>query len=133
MKRLLKIIVLILMCLFAAGVLFVLIFNMGMNQIKKIEIKDIDLSKIKDGEYFGEYGSGRWQYQVKVVLSDGRIKTIEILNQKSGFIDMSMYKQVNDQVINRILERQSLRIDAITGATINTKALLKAIENALVK
>lgn len=133
MKRLLKIIMLILLCFFVAGTLFVLIFNKGMNQIKKIEIKNIDLSKIEDGEYFGKYGSGRWQYEVKVVVSNREIKAIEILNQKSGFIDMNMYKQVNDEVINRILKKQSLRIDVVTGATINTKALLKAIENALAK
>lgn len=104
-----------------------------MGQVMKIEITDIDLSKISDGEYFGKFESGRWQYYVKVFVSNGEIKNVEVLNDKCGFIDMDKYDEVNIQMISRVLERQSLRIDAVTGATINTKALLKAIENALVK
>jgi uncharacterized protein with FMN-binding domain len=104
-----------------------------MNQIKKIEIKDIDLSQIKDGEYLGQYASGRWQYMVRVIVSGGEIKNIEILNEKSGFIGMNAYKQLNDEVISRVLKNQSLKIDAVTGATVSTKALLKALENALTK
>ncbi|MFN3284351.1 MAG: FMN-binding protein [Pseudothermotoga sp.] len=132
MKRFLRFAALILICLFIVVLLFALIFLRGMGDVMKIEITDIDLSKISDGEYFGKFESGRWQYYVKVFVSNREIKNVEILNDKCGFIDMDKYDDVNIQVISRVLERQSLRIDAVTVATINTKALLKAIENALV-
>lgn len=133
MKRFFKIFIVVMICILVFATLFMLIFNRGMNQIKKIEIKDIDLSQIKDGEYLGQYANGRWQYVVGVIVSGGKIKSIEILNEKSGFVDMNMYKQVNDEVISRVLKNQSLKVDVVTGATVNTKALLKALENALAK
>lgn len=131
MKRFLKILILIFVPLFIAAILFVLIFIRGMDQIKKAEVGDLDLSKIQDGEYFGKFESGRWQYDVRVVISGGEIRSVEILNDKCGFIEMIRYKEINNEVINRILKRQSLKIDTVTGATINTKALLKAVEKAL--
>ncbi|MFN4191271.1 MAG: hypothetical protein ACK4E2_09760, partial [Pseudothermotoga sp.] len=118
MKRFLRSVALILICLFIVVLLFALIFLRGMGQVMKIEITDIDLSKISDGEYLGEFESGRWQYYVKVFVSNGEIKNVEVLNDKCGFIDMDKYDEVNIQVISRVLERQSLRIDAVTGATI---------------
>ncbi|GAB4306926.1 FMN-binding protein [Pseudothermotoga elfii] len=133
MRRFFKIVIMVIVCVLISATLFVLIFNRGMNQIKKIEIKDIDLSQIKDGEYLGQYASGRWHYMVRVIVSGGEIKNIEILNEKSGFIGMNAYKQLNDEVISRVLKNQSLKIDAVTGATVSTKALLKALENALTK
>lgn len=132
MKRFFKIFIVVMICILVFATLFMLIFNRGMNQIKKIEIKDIDLSQIKDGEYLGQYANGRWQYVVRVIVSGGKIKSIEILNEKSGFVE-NMYKKVNDEVISRVLKNQSLKVDVVTGATVNTKALLKALENALTK
>lgn len=56
-----------------------------------------------------------------------------IFIQKSGFIDMSLYREVNESIISRVVENQSLKVDVVTGATITSKALLRAIENALEK
>ncbi|HOJ88400.1 MAG TPA: FMN-binding protein [Pseudothermotoga sp.] len=133
MKSFFKIAAVVLICLIVAVVLFFLIFNKGMNQIREIQIKDIDFTKIEDGQYSGQYANGRWQYVVRVTVSAGRVTNVEILNEKSGFIDMKMYKQVNDEIISRILKSQSLKVDAVTGATVTSKALLKAVENALTK
>ncbi len=35
------------------------------------------------------------------------------------------------QIINTIIESQSLQVDAVSGATLTTKAYVKAVENAL--
>lgn len=46
---------------------------------------------------------------------------------------MSLYREVNESIISRVVENQSLKVDVVTGATVTSKALLKAIENALEK
>jgi uncharacterized protein with FMN-binding domain len=38
---------------------------------------------------------------------------------------------VQRQVISRVVETQSLQVDTVSGATVTTRAALKAIENAL--
>ncbi|MGJ8454331.1 FMN-binding protein [Pseudothermotoga sp. U03pept] len=131
MKRFFKVLLIAFACIAGAIAIFFIIFNWGMNEVKKIQIKDISISQIADGEYLGEYKNGRWQYVVKVVVRDKRIEDIQILNQKSGFIDMNLYREVNESIISRVLKNQSLKVDVVTGATVTSKALLKAIETAL--
>jgi len=131
MKRFLKVLFITLACIIASAAIFFMIFNWGMSEVKKMQIKDISISQIADGEYLGEYKNGRWQYVVKVVVRDKRIEDIQILNQKSGFIDMNLYGEVNESIISRVLKNQSLKVDVVTGATVTSKALLKAIETAL--
>lgn len=133
MKRFFKVLLIAFACIAGAIAIFFIIFTWGMNEVKKMQIKDIPISQIKDGEYLGEYKNSRWQYVVKVLVKDNKIQSIEILNQKSGFIDMNAYREVNELIISRILKNQSLKVDVVTGATVNSKALLKAVENALGK
>ena len=36
-----------------------------------------------------------------------------------------------ESIVNDIIEKQSLDIDAIAGATVSSKCILKAVENAI--
>ena len=38
---------------------------------------------------------------------------------------------VEDELINNVIKNQSLDVDVVSGATVSSKAILKAIENAL--
>jgi uncharacterized protein with FMN-binding domain len=38
---------------------------------------------------------------------------------------------VSEELFMRVMESQDTRVDAVTGATVTSKAYLKAIENAL--
>lgn len=44
-----------------------------------------------------------------------------------------LLKIINKIIINRVLEKQSLDVDVVTGAIATSKGILKAIENALKK
>jgi uncharacterized protein with FMN-binding domain len=81
-----------------------------------------------DGLYRGNYAlSGT---PVKVVLDvtvqDMNITSIKIIEHSCSPIGKKAEK-----IIERIIERQSLNVDAISGATGSSKAILKAVENAL--
>ena len=131
MKKLFKVLIPVALAVIAVVVIGLSIFNKGMADIKRLSVENIDVSLLKDGNYFGEYENGRWQYHVEVTVRDGEIKEIRVLNTKTGPFEMKMYDDVNTELIQRIVRNQSLQVDTVTGATVNGKALLKAVESAL--
>ena len=44
---------------------------------------------------------------------------------------MELFKDINDQISSALIEKQQIPIDSVSGATIHTKAFLKAVENSL--
>jgi len=90
-------------------------------------INEIDLSKIPNGEYIGDFEKYRWFYKIEVVFSANRIDTIRVIKSSNGT------DKVNKELVRKVIEKQSLLIDACSGATITSKTFLKAVENALTK
>jgi len=100
----------------------------GMQEIKEMVITDIDLSQVKDGVYTGEFKGNRWSNAVEVSVEGHKITEVKILDDFGIPIH-----EISKKLIESIKEKQSLNVDAISQATINTKAYLKSIENALKK
>lgn len=111
------IIVVILAVLFAAG-------SNGLSDIKKMTINQVDLSKVSDGVYKGKFHKARWNYDVEVEVKDHKITSIKTTNKIPD-------QKLIDEAIKRIEAKQSVDIDVVSGATVNTKAFRKAVENAL--
>lgn len=99
----------------------------GMRGIRKLVIKDIDLSKLADGVYTGSYHKTRWIYDVEVTVKKKRI--VEVRNTNT--VMMKRSPRTDGKVASEIVKAQSPRIDVVSGCTINTRALGKAVENAL--
>jgi uncharacterized protein with FMN-binding domain len=87
-----------------------------------------DLSGKADGIYRGEYDLPKAPVRVTldVRIQNTKITGIEIVKHIRSPIGKKAEK-ITDQII----EKQSLRVDAITGATGSSKAILKAVEDAL--
>ncbi|NPV02900.1 MAG: FMN-binding protein [Brevinematales bacterium] len=98
----------------------------GMKTIKDMPINDVDLSKLKDGVYKGEFNKGRWNYIVEVTVKGGRVTGIT--NVKAQYEELEKFSQ---DMTKTIIEQQKVNIDALSAATIDSKAFLKAVENAL--
>ncbi|MEA4882483.1 MAG: FMN-binding protein [Clostridia bacterium] len=98
----------------------------GLEAGRNLPIGVLDFSKLKDGVYTGRHQAGRWSNEVKVTVSSGRVTDIRILRG----IRFATPKFAED-VVRSIMEAQSLQVDTVSGATITTKAYLKAVENAL--
>ena len=107
------------------GILMI-IFNLGMGEIRKLVISSVDLSKVADGVYPGTYHKGRWTYDLQVTVKDHRITGIKNTNKR-----MEMFKDLNGKAEAEIIKKQSPVIDIVSGATITTRAYQKAVENAL--
>lgn len=81
-----------------------------------------------DGIYRGEYDLLKTPVKVTldVSMQNAKITGIEIIKHICSPIGKKAEK-ITDQII----EKQSLQIDAVSGATGSSKAILKAVEDAL--
>lgn len=120
--------VLIVILIVIAVIVLAMVFFMfyGMGGIRKLIINEVDLSKVADGTYNGSYHKGRWTYDLEVAIKGHKITSIKNLNKR-----MDMFKEINEKVEAVIIEKQTVKIDTVSGATINTKAFQKAVENTL--
>jgi uncharacterized protein with FMN-binding domain len=99
-------------------------------QIKTMDIAHVDPSTVPDGEYIGEFPfRERYLYRVKVTVESGNIANIEVLENGTE----NEYAEKGLGVIPRILREQSPDVDAVSGATVSSKALMKCVEKALKK
>ncbi|NPV53446.1 MAG: FMN-binding protein [Firmicutes bacterium] len=111
-----------------AGTIFMAHNSGEFRKVRNMPINEVDLSRVSDGTYEGDFSYGRFTYVVEVIVKDHRIENIKILkNRDTG------HAKKAEGVIKRVIQAQSLKVDAITGATTTSKTLLKAVENALAK
>jgi uncharacterized protein with FMN-binding domain len=99
---------------------------------KRIDLKNVDLHAVPDGVYESAYtivvpsAAANKTVRVRVTVAGGRYESIEILKPaKLG--EAPTYKAL----IAKIEESQALSLDAISGATITSAAVLKAVETAV--
>jgi uncharacterized protein with FMN-binding domain len=82
---------------------------------------------LEDGAYKGIGMAGQRQAIVNVQVEEGRVKAIEVLR-----LDVTPYTaKAVPEMTDRILEAQTVEVDAVTGATTSSGLLLEAVENAL--
>jgi uncharacterized protein with FMN-binding domain len=89
-------------------------------------INHVDLAQVKDGKYPGSYSYGGFKYEVMVDVESHQIKNITITTNRT-----TSHAQAAEGVIKSILVQQKNDVDVVSGATTTSKALLKAVENAL--
>jgi len=124
-----KILKIVLFVIIALVVLFLILAGfgtIGLKEARNLEISEIDLSTIEDGEYTGVYENARWSNTVKVTVKDYEIKQIELVKSNN-----SSQIAFIEEVIDAVISEQSLDVDTMSGATATTNSLLKAIEDAL--
>ena len=118
------IVILLILTIGGAG----LYITRGLNSGEKMTINHIDTTKLENGVYKGKYNGGRWSNEVSVTLQDKKITKINVIKS------VSFEKpEVTSALINNVIEKQDTTVDSISGATVTSKAYLKAIETALLK
>jgi len=87
-----------------------------------------DLSGKQDGIYRGDYNLSGTPVKVSldVTLENEKLIQIKIIKHVCSPIGKKA-----EEIIDSIISRQSLDIDAVSGATGSSKGILKAVENAL--
>lgn len=109
---------------FAARGLFARL-EANLAELVAMEMSNLNLANIEDGTYVGSYSMFPVTAEVKVTVQDHLITSIELTKHNHG-------KGAAAEVIpSKVVEAQSLQVDAVSGATYSSKVIMKAIENAL--
>ncbi|MCR1839004.1 FMN-binding protein [Murimonas intestini] len=90
-----------------------------------LEIGMVDLNTVTDGEYIGVCQNKILIAVVRVCVENHEITGIEILEHKAS------YRGQAETIAGKVCAEQTLEVDAVSGATLTSDTVLKAIENAL--
>jgi len=105
---------------------FLFMGSINLNRLRTMKINNPDLSALNDGIYTGEFNDGGGIYFVEIEINNHVISHLNLKTErKSSYVDYAR------PVTVRIVEKQTLNVDAITGATTTSKCIMKAAENAL--
>jgi uncharacterized protein with FMN-binding domain len=97
------------------------------NAVASIKYDDIRISDVADGRYEGECDVGYIYANVSVIVEGGRIISVDILEHRNE------RGAAAESIAGAVTERQSLDVDAVSGATNSSRVIKKAIEEALKK
>lgn len=95
------------------------------SKVAAVTITNVDLSSIPDGTYNGSYDLFPVSVEVRVTVKYHTITVIDIIKHVNG------QGTPAEVLTQKVIEAQSLYVDAVSGATASSKAILKAIEIAL--
>ncbi len=124
-KRILLILAAVAMLIFIGMKVFIYMTEQSLGQLKTLEISEIDLAMIEDGEYIGAYSAFPIAVETLVTVRGHRIESIEILKHDNG------QGTPAEAITADIIKAQSLQVDSVTGATYSSIVILKSVEKAL--
>ncbi|MHC4872838.1 MAG: FMN-binding protein [Planctomycetota bacterium] len=90
--------------------------------------KSADFTDLKDGTYSASCNGFKGEVKVSVKVKDGKVSYVKVVKTKED----RPYSAVK-VVPKRIVERQSLQVDIVTGATVTSTAIITATDKALLK
>lgn len=123
-------VIIIIMVILAMAVSFLLFsylerINRYKKAVQQLAYSEIMVSQIPDGTYVGEFDADIISAMVRVVVKDGRITDIVLLEHKQE------RGTAGEAVLESIIEEQRINVDTVSGATNSSKVIKKAVENAL--
>ena len=127
MKKWKKVVLICAGAFIIAVVAFGIFLTDGLSEGMEVSVDGVDLASIPDGSYIGSYDFKRWSNSVTVHVSGNRITGIEMNEDVFG----AGVTDAFNEIVSRVLTEQNTKVDAVSGATVTSKAYLKAIENAL--
>lgn len=125
MKRIFKVIILIVLVIFVFIAGFTVITQNKLNKLVQMPVSNVALESIEDGNYEGNYNVFPVTVKLNVTVKGHKITEILILEHINGQGGKA------EAIVDQVIEKQSLQVDIVSGATYSSKVILKAIENAL--
>ncbi|HHX27830.1 MAG: FMN-binding protein [Bacillota bacterium] len=87
----------------------------------------IDIASVPDGTYTGT-GLGLRELEVSVTVQGGKIVDVKVVrhDESAGISDPALAR-----IPKAIVEKQSVKVDAVSGATFTSQGIMEAVEKAL--
>jgi uncharacterized protein with FMN-binding domain len=115
----------------------VLIFGIGMgimviSSIKKMdqqlaafEFQDIDMQKVHDGVFTGEAETTMVKATVEVNVKEHKMTEVKITRHENGKGTPA------EGIVSDMVKKNTYEVDAVSGATMSSQVIKKAVYNAL--
>ncbi|MCF7833122.1 MAG: FMN-binding protein [Candidatus Marinimicrobia bacterium] len=129
MKKGLRVLFIIIAVIIFLGVFAYVGGTQNMDEVKDYVLPDIDMKTIEDGEYEGSCDIGRFAIAVAVTVKDHKIVDVAFVEDKMSNVTDDLFKKMNERFINK----DHPSFDAMTGASITSKAYMIAVTDALNK
>ncbi|MDD2428276.1 MAG: FMN-binding protein [Eubacteriales bacterium] len=113
--------------LFVAAVLLIIWgrLDKSLTSLNDMPIQQIDLVSVENGVYAGSFSVFPVSVEVSVTVEDHMITDIDLVKHSNG------QGKAAEVIPAKVVQAQSLAVDAVSGATYSSRVILKAIENAL--
>ena len=96
---------------------------------KEIEPNEnISNNTLEDGTFIGNAEGFRGNIEVEVLVKDGKITEINIINSSD---DKAFLNKASEGIIQKIIDEQNTDIDVISGATYSSNGIINAVKDAL--
>ena len=125
MKKLLSVVLVVVAVVVVAGIAGYAFINASLKDLADSQIEPVDLALIADGRYLGMFETLPIKVTVEVDVKDQRLSDIRILRHENG------KGKAAEDIVSAILEQQRVDVDVIAGATYSSKAIQKAVTQAL--
>lgn len=125
MKKKTRLLIILLVLCSIGGIGFIFFSNKIVKEANALENKKIDILKVANGVYEGHSELGPVIVDVEVSVIDGRIIDINLVRHENGLGSSA------NNITNIIKEKNSCEVDAISGATVSSKVIINAVNNAL--
>ena len=93
--------------------------------VSEIDISNVEPSDVSDGTYIGECNVGYIYAKVEVKVENGQIENVTLLEHRTE------RGKPAEVIVNQIVEKQAVKVDAVSSATNSSKVIMKAVEKAL--
>lgn len=103
------------------------LFSAGCATTPPIPTGKVDHQELVDGMYEGSYRRGPMKARVKITIENQRISSIDLLEH-----DTWKGKEA-EEIIPRIIQEQSTDVDTVSGATMSSRVIMNAVQNAVDK
>ena len=114
------------LCLIFAVCLF--LFSTGCATTPPVPTGKVDHQKLVDGTYEGSYRRGPMKARVKIIIENQRISSIDLLEH-----DTWKGKEAEKTIPDRIIQEQSTEVNTVSGATMSSRVIMNAVQNAVDK
>jgi uncharacterized protein with FMN-binding domain len=89
------------------------------------DMEPVEVSQLAEGTYTGSFGDFLVAATVEVTVENGRIEEVEVVEQDAG----AGYEAL--ATTERIVDAQSPRVEAVSGATSSSHSIMVATYRAL--
>lgn len=99
--------------------------NVLVDHANSISVSSPNMENVENGTYIGEYSCTPVHAKVEVTVKNHKFANITILEHDNGLGSSA------ESITEDIVKNQSLDVDTVSGATVSSKCILKAVETAI--